>query len=120
MIKDYLGYASYVHAGAVTRQWNDPFNIITIGGTKIVFSSVSVTTNTASASSATFPYYGYATVTFPTGTFTSAPKIICNIQRHAAYWNVSATAIDKNGFIARVAGDANNSSSTVQWLAIGT
>lgn len=118
MIKEKIGEGAYVHLTDVNKKWVDPVNIYTIGNVKIMFGTVQVKTTTASASSATFPYYGYTYVAFPEA-FSSVPSIACNIPHHYGWWNAEVSAVDKNGFNARVAGDVNNETSDYWFLAIG-
>lgn len=118
MITEKLRNEGYAHNSDIKKGWIDPVNVYTFGNVKLMFGNVSVKTSTASGSSAYFPYYGYTSVNFPYS-FTNTPKVVCNPLRHGGWWAASCTAITTTGFTARIAGDVNNASTDMWWVAIG-
>ena len=84
-------------------------------GTLIQWGRVSVTTGSTKAD---LGYNGYSIVSFPID-FNSIPVVLCSPEENAGYWNASATYISKTLFAAYIAGNQQNTSKNVMWVAIG-
>lgn len=91
--------------------------LIQIGNIAIQYGRASA--KTTSGGSTAFPYRGYTSVTFSKA-YASVPTVIANVEDWSAYWTATATAIATTSFVIELSGNANNSTKTVSWIAIGT
>lgn len=89
-------------------------------GTLFQWGRVSVKT-TASTGNSYHPYYGSATVTFPVAFAGDAPRLFTNVMANASWWTsgTSLTAPTLTTAEVSIGGDANNTTYTVNWIAVG-
>lgn len=86
-------------------------------GTLVQFGSVNVTT-TSSTPTGSFPYRGVSWVNFKLP-FIATPFVFTNIEEDSAYWNSTANYSNANTTNIYIAGDGNNATKQVSWVAIG-
>lgn len=90
---------------------------VQIGNILIQYGTVDVTTG--SSGSTAFPYRGSKTIAFERA-YNSPPSTFANCEDWSTYWTASATSVTNIGLTIELSGNANNTTKSVSWLAIGT
>lgn len=85
-------------------------------GTLIQWGTINV--KTSSNPGASFAYSGSGTLTFPIK-YSETPALVVSVADSAAYWNASLGSVGTSTATIYVAGDRNDTTKTIHWVATG-